>query len=266
MRIWVNSSDPKNITEGKLDAKKVIFKNNSSDSYGGAVYVSNNGKLSMRMEDSLFENNGSENGGGVYLYAYPSDKEKLTNTDSEYKFINTDFIGNKENTAGAMRTLLSAENTDNQKLDIDMKNCKVNNNVSKAICGSVLIGEGTKYNSKGGEFVGNSSEKCGGAIGVFTDKEVNISDTKFENNISKDGKGRAINVLRGDTESTSNNDCSKYSNLKVDNVSFINNKSNQGIFKLEKEICPKLNEMYNENFTKYKVFIKASSIGQKYSL
>lgn len=262
MRIWVNSSDPKNITEGKLDAKKVIFKNNSSDSYGGAVYVSNNGKLSMRMEDSLFENNGSENGGGVYLYAYPSDEEKLIKTDSEYKFINTDFIKNEGNSAGAMRTLLSAENTDDQKLDVDMENCKVNNNVSKAICGSVLIGEGTKYNSKGGEFVGNSSEKCGGAIGVFTDKEVNISDTKFENNISKDGKGGAINVLRGYTESTSDNDCSKYSNLKVDNVSFINNKSNQGIFKLEKEICPKLNEMYNENFTNIKSLSKPAVLGK----
>ncbi|MEG0249616.1 MAG: cell wall-binding repeat-containing protein [Peptostreptococcus sp.] len=259
---WLNSTDPDNLRVGKLDGDEVTFKNNTANSYGGAIYTSNSGKISMTLKNSSFDNNNSNNGGGVFLYSYLADKDKKTKTDAQYNFVKTNFIANEADTAGAIRSLVAAENKDDQKLDIDMKDCLVNNNISKGTCGSVLLGEGTRYDVEGGEFVGNTSEKCGGAIGVFTDKEINISDTKFENNTTKDGKGGAINVLRGDTESTSDNDCSKYRNLKVDNVSFVDNKSSQGIFKLEKDICPELNNIYKENFTNIKSLSKPAVLGK----
>lgn len=143
-----------------LDLDNVTFKNNTSDSWGGAMFVQGEG--SLKMKDVTFEGNQGVNGSALAVYGnkpYESSLDKVT------------------------------------PVEVTATNVNYLNNVSKGKdAGAALwLYTKTQYNQTGGSFVGNKTTGSGGLLGAVFVKgaEAVFKDVLFQNNTVESSDGIA---------------------------------------------------------------------------
>lgn len=141
-----------------LDLDNVTFKNNTSDRWGGAMFVEGEG--SLKMKDVTFEGNQ-----GVYGSAL---------------VVN----GNKPN-----ETVLNNVET----ATVTATNVNYLNNVSKGYGAALWLYTKTQYNQTGGSFVGNKTTGSGDLLGAVFVKgaEAVFKDVLFQNNTVESSDGIA---------------------------------------------------------------------------
>lgn len=141
-----------------LDLDNVTFKNNTSDSWGGAMFVEGEG--SLKMKDVTFEGNQ-----GVYGSAL---------------VVN----GNKPN-----ETVLNNVET----ATVTATNVNYLNNVSKDYGATLWLYTKTQYNQTGGSFVGNKTTGSSNLLGAVFVKGADavFTDVLFQNNTVESSDGIA---------------------------------------------------------------------------
>lgn len=146
----------------------------SENSFGGAIYVGNNGSLTV--ENGSFNTNESGHMGGA-LFVTGEGSVKMTDVT---------FDGNTSGYGGAAMFNGHHDNEANlgsvNKASITATNVKyLNNNASKA-GGGLWLYTKTKYEQTGGSFVGNKANQMAGAVFVKGAEAV-FTDVLFENNV-----------------------------------------------------------------------------------
>lgn len=146
----------------------------SENSFGGAIYVGNNGSLTV--ENGSFNTNESGHMGGA-LFVTGEGSVKMTDVT---------FDGNTSGYGGAAMFNGHHDNEANlgsvNKTSITATNVKyLNNNASKA-GGGLWLYTKTKYEQTGGSFVGNKANQMAGAVFVKGAEAV-FTDVLFENNV-----------------------------------------------------------------------------------
>lgn len=143
-----------------LDLDNVTFKNNTSDSWGGAMFVQGEGSLTMK--DVTFEGNQGVNGSALAVYGnkpYESSLDKVN------------------------------------PVEVTATNVNYLNNVSKGKgAGAALwLYTKTQYNQTGGSFVGNKTTGSGDLLGAVFVKgaEAVFKDVLFQNNTVESSDGIA---------------------------------------------------------------------------
>ena len=143
-----------------LDLDNVTFKNNISESWGGAMFVQGEGSLTMK--DVTFEGNQGVNGSALAVYGnkpYESSLDKVN------------------------------------PVEVTATNVNYLNNVSKGKgAGAALwLYTKTQYNQTGGSFVGNKTTGSGDLLGAVFVKgaEAVFKDVLFQNNTVESSDGIA---------------------------------------------------------------------------
>ena len=143
-----------------LDLDNVTFKNNTSDSWGGAMFVQGEGSLTMK--DVTFEGNQGVNGSALAVYGnkpYESSLDKVN------------------------------------PVEVTATNVNYLNNVSKgkAAAAALWLYTKTQYNQSGGSFVGNKTTGSGDLLGAVFVKgaEAVFKDVLFQNNTVESSDGIA---------------------------------------------------------------------------
>ena len=143
-----------------LDLDNVTFKNNTSDSWGGAMFVQGEGSLTMK--DVTFEGNQGVNGSALAVYGnkpYESSLDKVN------------------------------------PVEVTATNVNYLNNVSKGKgAGAALwLYTKTQYNQTGGSFVGNKTTGSGDLLGAVFVKgaEAVFKDVLFQHNTVESSDGIA---------------------------------------------------------------------------
>lgn len=141
-----------------LDLDNVTFKNNISDSWGGAMFVQGEGSLTMK--DVTFEGNQGVYGSALAVYGnkpYESSLDKVNFV--EVTATNVNYLNNVNNGYGAALWLYTK----------------------------------TQYNQTGGSFVGNKTTGSGDLLGAVFVKgaEAVFKDVLFQNNTVESSDGIA---------------------------------------------------------------------------
>ena len=143
-----------------LDLDNVTFKNNTSDSWGGAMFVQGEGSLTMK--DVTFEGNQGVNGSALAVYGnkpYESSLDKVN------------------------------------PVEVTATNVNYLNNVSKGKgAGAALwLYTKTQYNQTGGSFVGNKTTGSSNLLGAVFVKGADavFTDVLFQNNTVESSDGIA---------------------------------------------------------------------------
>ena len=141
-----------------LDLDNVTFKNNTSDSWGGAMFVQGEGSLTMK--DVTFEGNQGVYGSALAVYGnkpYESSLDKVNPV--KVTATNVNYLNNVNNGYGAALWLYTK----------------------------------TQYNQTGGSFVGNTTTGSGDLLGAVFVKgaEAVFKDVLFQNNTVESSDGIA---------------------------------------------------------------------------
>ena len=154
------------------------FKNNTTDSYGGAIALNKEGSTADIESTSFNENIADINGGAISVNA----NNTLNVTDSNFNKNNAAQSGGAITTAGT--TTITGSTFEGNTSDVVF--------ATAADGGGAIYATGGTLNISGDTtFTGNKTNAAGGAINVAAGSAT-IRDTKFENNES--ALGGAINA------------------------------------------------------------------------
>ena len=179
-----------------INIEDSIFKNSSTSSNGGALYIERkNSNISASIDNVIFSNNTSRRGGAVYLKgASSSDSIILTINDAT-------FVGNSatEANAGYGGAIYASYST------LEINNTDFNQNTSTASGGAIHSQNNSSVNIKDSSFSGNTATSNGGALHLFSNSTSSItaegSNVEFRNNdaryggaISQDSRYSTLNL------------------------------------------------------------------------
>ena len=141
-----------------LDLDNVTFKNNTSESWGGAMFVQGEGSLTMK--DVTFEGNQGVYGSALAVYGNKPNETVLTNVKTA---------------------------------TVTASNVNYLNNVSNGYGAALWLYTKTQYSQTGGSFVGNKTTGSGDLLGAVFVKGADavFTDVLFQNNTVESSDGIA---------------------------------------------------------------------------
>ena len=141
-----------------LDLDNVTFKNNTSESWGGAMFVQGEGSLTMK--DVTFEGNQGVYGSALAVYGNKPNETVLTNVKTA---------------------------------TVTASNANYLNNVSNGYGAALWLYTKTQYSQTGGSFVGNKTTGSGDLLGAVFVKGADavFTDVLFQNNTVESSDGIA---------------------------------------------------------------------------
>lgn len=161
-----------------IDCDKCIFDNNHAYDYGGAIYINNKGKSTIK--NSKFTNNKADdyNGGAIY-------------SKKNIEVYNSLFKNNQANNSWSPSTSQVGAIYCGT---ITCNNCTFENNKAKKYAGAIYINDKEVSTIKNSKFINNTSPFNGGAINIDdTSAHVVIKNNSFKGNtVDKDGEGSII--------------------------------------------------------------------------
>ena len=161
-----------------IDCDKCIFDNNHAYDYGGAIYINNKGKSTIK--NSKFTNNKADdyNGGAIY-------------SKKNIEVYNSLFKNNHANNSWSPST---SQGGAIYCGTITCNNCTFENNKAKKYAGAIYINDKEVSTIKNSKFINNTSPFNGGAINIDdTSAHVVIKNNSFKGNtVDKDGEGSII--------------------------------------------------------------------------
>lgn len=161
-----------------IDCDKCIFDNNHAYDYGGAIYINNKGKSTIK--NSKFTNNKADdyNGGAIY-------------SKKNIEVYNSLFKNNQANNSWSPST---SQGGAIYCGTITCNNCTFENNKAKKYAGAIYINDKEVSTIKNSKFINNTSPFNGGAINIDdTSAHVVIKNNSFKGNtVDKDGEGSII--------------------------------------------------------------------------
>ena len=161
-----------------MEGNKCIFENNYADDYGGAIYINNKGKSTIK--NSKFTNNKADdyNGGAIY-------------SKKNIEVYNSLFKNNQANNSWSPST---SQGGAIYCGTITCNNCTFENNKAKKYAGAIYINDKEVSTIKNSKFINNTSPFNGGAINIDdTSAHVVIKNNSFKGNtVDKDGEGSII--------------------------------------------------------------------------
>lgn len=147
-----------------IDCDKCIFDNNHAYDYGGAIYINNKGKSTIK--NSKFTNNKADdyNGGAIY-------------SKKNIEVYNSLFKNNQANNSWSPST---SQGGAIYCGTITCNNCTFENNKAKKYAGAIYINDKEVSTIKNSKFINNTSPFNGGAINA--NGKLIVESSIFKNN------------------------------------------------------------------------------------
>ena len=147
-----------------IDCDKCIFDNNHAYDYGGAIYINNKGKSTIK--NSKFTNNKADdyNGGAIY-------------SKKNIEVYNSLFKNNQANNSWSPST---SQGGAIYCGTITCNNCTFENNKAKKYAGAIYINDKEVSTIKNSKFINNTSSFNGGAINA--NGKLIVESSIFKNN------------------------------------------------------------------------------------
>lgn len=186
INVWSNGENTVKITDS-------TFTGNATKSHGGAVYITGS-QVKTTIADATFSKNTSGKQGGALQLAGAG----------ETTITNTTF---SENAAGTFGGAINATGTKVAATNVTFEGNKAAS--ADGHGGALFVdGQGASYTQVGGQFVGNSAKKNGGAIRVQDGADLALNNVVFDGNTAANGGAvdtfNAGNVTFTDTTFTNN--------------------------------------------------------------
>lgn len=234
-----------------LDITDSDFKNNESV-FGGAIKLER--RTDLVINSSNFNNNKAKSEGGALMSAV----SRLNSSDSiEGKIVinNSTMDGNYSIHGGAiMLDSTRPANTSVKDLEIT-KSQIINNKASGSGGGIYNYVEKSKISIDDVLFENNEADYEGGAILIGNEfkKTENLANTVITNSIFRLNKagtnGGGINIIDSGRKFTDDTDRNVryYEELEVSDTTFEGNTAGNGVFRLNSNVNPRINDVYSKN-------------------
>lgn len=165
INVWSNGENTVKITDS-------TFTGNATKSHGGAVYITGS-KVKTNIADSTFSKNTAGKQGGAL---------QLSNA-GEVTITNTTF---SENAAETLGGAINATGTQVVATNVSFEGNKAAG--ADGHGGALFVdGRDASYKQAGGQFVGNSAKKNGGAIRVNNGAALDLTNVVFDGNTAANG-------------------------------------------------------------------------------